>query len=66
MELKVLRSRLGFPFRFEGWMWDLIVLLPDHCFSFHFAIRRLENSLSLSLNPAVNGYIFSNQGRIRQ
>ena len=24
------------PFGFEGGMWDLIVLVPDHCFSFYF------------------------------
>ena len=29
-----------------------------------FAIRRLKDPLSV--NPAVNGYIFSNQGRMRQ
>ena len=26
-----------FPFGFEGRMWDLIVLVPDHCLSFYFA-----------------------------
>ena len=25
-----------FPFGFEGRMWDLIVLVPDHCLSFTF------------------------------
>ena len=25
-----------FPFGFEGRMWDLIVLVPDHCLSFYF------------------------------
>ena len=25
-----------FPFGFEGRMWDLIVSVPDHCFSFYF------------------------------
>ena len=24
-----------FPFGFEGRMWDLIVLVPDHCLSFY-------------------------------
>ena len=24
-----------FPFGFDGRMWDLIVLVPDHCLSFH-------------------------------
>ena len=26
----------GLPFRTEGGMLDLIVLVPDHCFSFYF------------------------------
>ena len=26
-----------FPFGFEGRMWDLIVLVPDHCLSFYLA-----------------------------
>ena len=27
----------SFPFGFEGgWMWDLIVLIPDHCLSINF------------------------------
>ena len=26
-----------FPFGFEGRMWDLIVLLPDHCLFFYSA-----------------------------
>ena len=25
-----------FPFGFEDRMWDLIVLVPDHCLSFYF------------------------------
>ena len=25
-----------FPFGFEGRIWDLIVLVPDHCLSFYF------------------------------
>ena len=24
-----------FPFGFEGWIWDLIVSVPDHCLSFY-------------------------------
>ena len=27
-----------FPFGFEGRIWDLIVLVPDHCLSFYFEI----------------------------
>ena len=26
----------SFSFGFEGKMWDLIVLVPDHCLCFHF------------------------------
>ena len=26
-----------FPFGFEGRMWDLIVLVPDHCLCFYFS-----------------------------
>ena len=26
-----------FPFGFEGRMWDLNVLVPDHCLSFYFS-----------------------------
>ena len=26
----------SFHFDFEGGMWDLIVLVPDHCLSFYF------------------------------
>ena len=26
-----------FPFGFEGRMWDLIVLVPDHCLSFNLS-----------------------------
>ena len=27
----------SFPFGSEGGMWDLIVLVPDHCQSFYFS-----------------------------
>ena len=27
-----------FSFGFEGRMWDLIVLAPDHCLSFYFTV----------------------------
>ena len=30
------RQFMYFPFGFEGRMWDLIVLVPDHCLSFYF------------------------------
>ena len=28
-----------FPFGFEGGMWDLIVLIPDHCLSIYIVMR---------------------------
>ena len=27
-----------FPFGFEGGMWDLIALIPDHCLSIYFVL----------------------------
>ena len=41
--LRVFRERLSvcvcaaFRFGFEGGMWDLLVLVPDHCLSFYFS-----------------------------
>ena len=32
-----------FPYGFEGRMWDLLVLVPDHCLSFYFTVRKIEN-----------------------
>ena len=29
-----------FPFGFEGRMWDLIVLVPDHCLFFYFTLQQ--------------------------
>ena len=29
--------RPSFPFGIEGGMWDVIVLIPDHCLSIYFA-----------------------------
>ena len=26
----------SFPFRIEGGMWDVIVLIPDHCLSIYY------------------------------
>ena len=26
----------SFPFGIKGWMWDVIVLHPDHCLSIYF------------------------------
>ena len=43
-----------FPFGFEGRMWDLILLVPDHCLSFYIGVpvpdrafkRKMIQSLS--------------------
>ena len=54
-----------FPFGFEGKIWDLIVSVPDHCFSFFtfhlvwahmleiFAVNRIPTSGSLEAWPLV-------------
>ena len=31
----------SFPFGFEGGMWDLMVLVPDHCLSFYFVLSAI-------------------------
>ena len=42
--VRVFRERLSacvcasFLFGFEGGMFNLIVLVPDHCFSFYFTV----------------------------
>ena len=28
---------VSFPFGFEGGMWDLIIVIPDHCLSIYFS-----------------------------
>ena len=41
----ILHGRLSVcecAFGFEVGMWDLIVLVPDHCLSFYFTIGRLK------------------------
>ena len=34
-----------FPFWFEAGMWDLIVLIPDHCFSIYFTLFLIFSKL---------------------
>ena len=34
-------------FGFEGGVWDLIVLNPDHCFSIHLVSGSKEDALTL-------------------
>ena len=43
--MRVLRGRLSvckcayLPFGFEDGMWDLMVLVPDHCLSFSLQLK---------------------------
>ena len=42
---------VSIPFGFEGGMWDLLVLVPDYCFSFTFLLTDPEiNKVVLSGN----------------
>ena len=34
----------SFPFGFEGRIWDVIVLIPDHCLSIYF-VRRTPSAI---------------------
>ena len=33
----------SFSFGFEGGMWDVIILVSDHCLSFHFGNLALKS-----------------------
>ena len=44
----------GFPFGFEGRMWDLIVTVPDHCLSFYFDNVDNVSPSILTLNVAFS------------
>ena len=35
-----------FPFGFEGGVWDLIVLVPDHCLSFYLKLSVNTSNLA--------------------
>ena len=37
----------SFPFGFEGGMWDLLVLIPDHCLSIYFPFAGTKGILLL-------------------
>ena len=41
-------------FGFEGMMWDLIVLVPDHCLSFYFNKISVCLSVCLSVLSLMN------------
>ena len=34
----------SFPFSFEGGIWDLITIVPDHCLSFNFECKNVGNA----------------------
>ena len=36
----------SFPFGFENGLWDLIVLVPDHCLSFYFSCYVMDTKLN--------------------
>ena len=44
---------VSFPFDFEGWMWDLIVSIPDHCLSIYFAYQ-LTLTLKVPITTAAD------------
>ena len=55
----VFRERLSifmcasFPFGFEGGMWGLIVLVPDHCLSLYFSSISSWNEISPELEILI-------------
>ena len=46
-------ARPYFPFGFEGGVWDLIVLIPDHCLSIYFALSSIIRSNSFFQPPTL-------------
>ena len=57
----VFRGRLSnfvcpsFPFRIEGRMWDVIVLIPDLCFSIYFLWINMRKIFAcVSINSILN------------
>ena len=38
---------VSFPFGFEGRVWDLIVLAPDHCLSFFLLSFDIQSTLNI-------------------
>ena len=44
-----------YPFGFEDGMWDLIILIPDHCLSICFIISRYLSEPILSLKYVFYG-----------
>ena len=52
----------SFPFGFEGVVWNLIVLVPDHFLSFYFVH---QNFYSLYMIITMVGWLFWVSGRLR-
>ena len=46
----------SFPFGFEGGMWDLIVLIPDHCLSIYFT--KLIEQVSAAVSYRNGNFAF--------
>ena len=42
------------PFGFEGGMWNMNVLVPDHCLSFYFGIRTKAKRSELGSDSLCN------------
>ena len=45
----------SFAFGFAGWMWDSVVLVPDHCISFHFTLYQRTLSVNIHSPFDVDG-----------
>ena len=41
----------SFPFGFQGGIWDVIVLIPDHCLSIYFGVKSKDSSFYNILFP---------------
>ena len=48
----------SFPFDIEGWMWDVIVLIADHCLSICFdeMKRTLKRVVYPSIHPSPHNH----------
>ena len=46
----------SFPFSFEGEMWDLIVLIPNHCLSVYFEKDMYIHIFRFVLGRAYRGF----------
>ena len=50
---------VSFPFGFEGGMWDLIELVPDHCLSFYFTLYNQysdPNKMAMNISAKVQNF----------